>query len=303
MGRAPGIDMPHLHANERSKPATMAAHKQAGTGCRPSVTVARYTAGDVGESLNVPMGVHALRFPFGRCRFAAHGQGGWAARGEAAAGYVQVTTAGQGTRSEWLSDGEELILLVPVQAWGDQITARMRTVANHGVPRKHGDAVLHQLAQVLAQAIRNRADHTFVAPLVDAILLRSVAASHTAPVPGSRDRVPSALSPHHLARLHNYVQRHLAGRVTLADMAAAVGLSPMYFAAQFRAATGKRPHDYLNELRIQHAQRLMRDTAYALYDVALSVGFNTQAHFCTVFKKLAGVTPRQWRTATQSRCA
>jgi AraC-like DNA-binding protein len=78
-------------------------------------------------------------------------------------------------------------------------------------------------------------------------------------------------------------------------MAAVAGLTRMHFAAQFRAATGMRPHDFLLQRRIDRARRLLRDPKLALVDVALSVGFQTQAHFTTVFKRFAGDTPNRWR--------
>jgi AraC-like DNA-binding protein len=78
-------------------------------------------------------------------------------------------------------------------------------------------------------------------------------------------------------------------------MAVAAGLTRMHFAAQFRAATGMRPHGFLLQRRIERAQELLRDPELALVDVALSVGFQTQAHFTTVFKRFTGRMRNRWR--------
>jgi AraC-like DNA-binding protein len=93
----------------------------------------------------------------------------------------------------------------------------------------------------------------------------------------------------------DYIETHLDETVTLADLARAVGLTSMHFAAQFRAATGIRPHEYLLRRRIERAQDLLQAPSAKLVDVALSVGFQTQAHFTTVFKRFTGTTPHQWR--------
>jgi AraC-like DNA-binding protein len=69
----------------------------------------------------------------------------------------------------------------------------------------------------------------------------------------------------------------------------------MYFAKQFRATTGMRPHDFVLRKRIARAQQMLAATSDTLVDIALSVGFQTQAHFTTVFKKFAGNTPYQFR--------
>ena len=108
-----------------------------------------------------------------------------------------------------------------------------------------------------------------------------------------RRRTP--LQKWRLKRVTDHVDGHLSRRITLADMAAAAGLTRMHFAAQFRAATGMRPHDFLLQRRIDRARGLLRDPKLALVDVALSVGFQTQAHFTTVFKRFAGETPNRWR--------
>jgi len=83
-------------------------------------------------------------------------------------------------------------------------------------------------------------------------------------------------------------------------MAAAAGLSRMHFAAQFRAATGLRPHHYLLTCRVQRAmaQMLVDDTPLA--QLALAVGFQSQSHFSTVFKRLTGTSPAAWRNGERS---
>lgn len=111
-------------------------------------------------------------------------------------------------------------------------------------------------------------------------------------------RVRSALPKWRLKRVIEYVNMNLAERVSLADMAGAAGLSRMHFAAQFKVATGLRPHDFLLRRRIELAQELLAGTNQRIIDIALAAGFQTQAHFTTVFKRLVGDTPRQWRVAT-----
>ncbi|HEY4292267.1 AraC family transcriptional regulator [Luteibacter sp.] len=98
-----------------------------------------------------------------------------------------------------------------------------------------------------------------------------------------------------LQRATTYVDANLGRPITLADIASAAGLSPMHFAAQFRAATGHKPHEYLQLCRVERAKQLLDDKNRSLIDIALDVGFRTQAHFTTVFKRFAGHTPHSWR--------
>lgn len=108
-------------------------------------------------------------------------------------------------------------------------------------------------------------------------------------------RVKAALPKWRLKRVIEHVNINIAERISLADMAGAAGLSRMHFAAQFRLATGLRPHDFLLRCRIEVAQELLTDTDQRVIDIAMAVGFQTQAHFTTVFKRLVGDTPRHWR--------
>jgi AraC-like DNA-binding protein len=114
-------------------------------------------------------------------------------------------------------------------------------------------------------------------------------------------RPKSGLPKWRLKRVAAYVEENLAEPITLADMASAAGLSRMHFAAQFRVATGMRPHEYLLRQRIERAQKMLVETRDSLVEIALGVGFQTQAHFTTVFRRFVGDTPYQWRCANRAR--
>jgi AraC-like DNA-binding protein len=109
-----------------------------------------------------------------------------------------------------------------------------------------------------------------------------------------RPRV-SGLSKWRLKRVAEYMDANLAEPISLADIAVAAGLSRMHFAAQFRAATGLRPHEYLLQRRIERAQELLLNSRLPLVEIALDVGFKTQAHFTTVFARFVNETPNAWR--------
>ena len=113
---------------------------------------------------------------------------------------------------------------------------------------------------------------------------------------GARARPKVAeLTRWRLRRVTEYIEANLAESVTLGDLAEVAGLTRMYFAAQFRATTGLPPHEYLLRRRIERAQEMLAEGTLSLVEIALSVGFQTQSHFTTVFKRFAGQPPRAWR--------
>ncbi|MBY0610986.1 MAG: AraC family transcriptional regulator [Beijerinckiaceae bacterium] len=108
-------------------------------------------------------------------------------------------------------------------------------------------------------------------------------------------RGANELAKWRLKRAVDYIDDNLDGSVTLADVSAAAGLTRMHFAAQFKASTGLRPHEYLLRRRVEKAQQLLATRNASVVDVALSVGFESQSHFTTVFKRFVGKPPHAWR--------
>jgi AraC-like DNA-binding protein len=106
---------------------------------------------------------------------------------------------------------------------------------------------------------------------------------------------PKGLPRWQLKRAIDFVESHLAEPLGLSAIAAATGLTRMHFATQFRVATGLRPHEYLLRRRIERAQEMLIGSEKSLVEIALNVGFQTQSHFTTVFKRLAGEPPGAWR--------
>jgi AraC-like DNA-binding protein len=154
------------------------------------------------------------------------------------------------------------------------------------------DAFAEQLAKALTER-GNAADEKF------AQCIGQTLAMHLARLEFPRTKV-NALPKWRLRRVEEYVNGHFDRCISLSDLAKVAGLSRMHFAAQFRAATGYRPREYLLHQRIEHAKSLLSRTETPLAEVALAVGFCTQAHFSTVFKRMTGETPARWRCASKN---
>jgi AraC-like DNA-binding protein len=161
------------------------------------------------------------------------------------------------------------------------------------VPSK--DIVIDSLGRALLEA--NRVGGSFGQTYADCISMAIVARllASASRVPTSERSRAGKLAPWRLKRAIDYVEARLDEPVSLADIASSAGLTRMHFAAQFRTATGFRPHEYLLRRRIERAQQMLVATGMSLVDVALSVGFQTQSHFTSVFKRYAGQPPRAWR--------
>lgn len=170
--------------------------------------------------------------------------------------------------------------------------------------REPGDEVVQSLFDALKVAAQNN-DRQCMEALRLAIAVRRfglqpTAARSTRSAPVSiRGRDIQALQKWRLKRVVDHIDASMSSKITSRDLAAIAGLSRMHFASQFRVATGLRPHEFLLQRRIRRAAELMRDTTMTIMEITFAVGFQTQAHFTTVFKRFAGCTPRRWRVGNQ----
>lgn len=107
-----------------------------------------------------------------------------------------------------------------------------------------------------------------------------------------------ALPAHKLRRVIERMNAALDTGLDLKTMAAESGYSRNHFLSMFRAATECTPHQYFLRLRIEKAQSLMKDRSLRIIDIADSCGFTSQSQFSRVFRRVIGVTPRQYRRDT-----
>ncbi len=99
-----------------------------------------------------------------------------------------------------------------------------------------------------------------------------------------------------LARVYGYAARHFRERVTLPRLARSAAMSPAAFSRYFKRSTGRAPSDFLNDLRIEHACRLLREGDRTVADIASEAGFSTLTNFNRRFRERAGTTPRDYRS-------
>jgi len=92
-----------------------------------------------------------------------------------------------------------------------------------------------------------------------------------------------------------YVHNHLSEPIRLQEVAEHVNLSPNYFSSLFKKEMNLAFADYVNHTRIKESQYLLQTTNHSILDIAISVGFNNQNYFTTIFKKTTGITPKQYK--------
>ncbi|KKC47103.1 hypothetical protein VE23_08020 [Paenibacillus sp. D9] len=102
-------------------------------------------------------------------------------------------------------------------------------------------------------------------------------------------------SPQTLNWITSYFSFHLNEPLSVADMARRANLSHSRFHDLFKQQYGMTPHQYLLEMRINHACELLQNTKLTQQQVADYCGFSDIHHFSKTFKKKLGIAPGQFR--------
>jgi AraC family transcriptional regulator len=121
-------------------------------------------------------------------------------------------------------------------------------------------------------------------------------------LPGGRSRVRGSLSEGQCRQLRRYVRERLHEELSLAELAALVGLSPRYFSRLFQTAFDTTPHRYVMQERLAEGARQLARGRDVL-EVALALGFCSQSHFTAAFRQAYGLTPRRYAAQKRIRAA
>lgn len=98
--------------------------------------------------------------------------------------------------------------------------------------------------------------------------------------------------------VRRYVLLHISRNITTEELAQRLTMSRTYFCKRFKEETGVSASRFVLQIRIDEAKRLLRITKKTLGDIALSLGFSSQSHFQNAFKQVVGITPAQYRLAS-----
>lgn len=94
-----------------------------------------------------------------------------------------------------------------------------------------------------------------------------------------------------------YIEEHYREKISVADLARQLYLTPNYLSSLFKKHTGSSLSEYITVCRIRKAKELMADSNdIKTYEIADLVGYNDYEHFRKVFKKYVGINPAKYRT-------
>lgn len=100
-------------------------------------------------------------------------------------------------------------------------------------------------------------------------------------------------------KVKEYIEQHYFEEIRLAEIADMVGMSPVGFSRFFKLRTGKTLSDYLTNIRLGHASRMLVDTTHSIAEIAYQCGFNNLSNFNRLFLKYKQITPTAFKNTYQ----
>jgi AraC family transcriptional regulator len=149
-----------------------------------------------------------------------------------------------------------------------QLAERLWELSAHGLTQLEAESLGMALATLLVRASRPSAV--------------------TMPLKGG-------LTSKELNLLTDYIKGQIASDLSLGELAALVSRSPFHFARAFKVSMGVPPHRYVLLLRLELSKELLVGGSLSVTQVAHACGFSSSQHMATVFRRIVGTTPTEYR--------
>jgi AraC family transcriptional regulator len=211
------------------------------------------------------------------------------------AGNVSIMPAEMPYETNWQCRAEILILCLQPQL---MTTVAEELVVGDRLEIMENWTANDSLIQQLGLGLRFELQRGTLTPLyVDA--LATVLATHLlrqySTVRQLALKPSEQLSNVQLAHVVTYIDENLESELSLAELALVANMNLYRFARAFKQTIGLSPHQYVLKQRIERAKILLINTDLTLHAVGYQLGFSSQSHFTTAFRRSTGMTPKAFR--------
>ena len=108
-------------------------------------------------------------------------------------------------------------------------------------------------------------------------------------------KVEVASDSRRVLKVKNYINQHYQDEIRLAEVANLAGMSPSAFSRFFKLHTGRNLSDYIIDMRLGYASRMLVDSTHSIAEIGYGCGFNNLSNFNRIFKKKKGCSPSEFR--------
>jgi AraC family transcriptional regulator len=108
------------------------------------------------------------------------------------------------------------------------------------------------------------------------------------------------LPPAVLRRAKEFLQGEMPRNPGITELSAAIGMNVDHFSRMFKRSTGLAPHQYLGNIRLERAKRLLAEGRAPIIEIAYEIGYANPSQFSAFFRKRTGLSPSEFRRSLQT---
>ena len=108
-------------------------------------------------------------------------------------------------------------------------------------------------------------------------------------------KVEVASDSRRVLKVKDYISKNYMNEIRLNDVASLAGMSPSAFSRFFKLHTGRNLSDYIIDMRLGYASRMLVDSTHSIAEIGYGCGFNNLSNFNRIFKKKKGCSPTEFR--------
>lgn len=211
-------------------------------------------------------------------------------------GDVVITPANIGTRARWNKSLNVIFLGFEPIIFNRTIYESLDIDKIELVPQfAISDPLIYQIGLTLKSTLENHGagSRLYAETMANALAVHLL--QHYSTRKPKEKNYQDGLPRHKLQLVIDYIHAHIDKNIGLTELAALVKMSPNYFLQLFKQSTGITPHKFVIRTRIERAKELLLLEKMNIAQIAQYVGFANQSHLNLHFKRLVGVTPKQFQ--------
>jgi AraC family transcriptional regulator len=209
-------------------------------------------------------------------------------------GDLIITPAYVGHKSSWYGESEFILFGFDPNVFARAIDESAQSEQVQLIPQVvTSDLLVLQMGLVLKKVLENNLyDRIYVDAIANALAVHLIQ-YYSSRKPMLREYC-GGLSQRKLKQVIDYIHANIDCDLGLQELAYLVGMSPRYFSLLFKQSTKLTPHQYVILTRVERAKVLLQQGQISIADIAQNVGFANQSHLNLHFKRLVGITPKQF---------
>ena len=200
------------------------------------------------------------------------------------------------THEAWLESHMEMIIIKLAPNLLEQIAEESQKYpVEIGVKWSASDPLIRQLGLSLFTEFQHGIPGRLYVESLGNILATHILRRYSIQDKASIHRQINELSQKKLRQAVDYINDNISQNVTLTDLADLVEMNQYQLARAFKDSIGVSPHKYLLSRRVEQAKELLAQTQLSIAEISYNIGFSSQSHFTSTFRRLTGITPAFYR--------